>query len=295
MLLSTEIASFAGEMGEIKAIQMLADAGFDAIDLSLFRLGKDTEWFLNGEDYKEQARLLRKTVDEAGIVCNQAHAPFPSSVGDPDRDAQIYQNIIRAIQIAAIVGAGVIVVHPKQHLKYGMPGNPERLAQMNFEFYRSLIPYCEQFGIKVAAENMWQYDENRRCIVDSTCSGPEEFCRYLDEIGSPWIVGCLDIGHVPLVGGDLPYMIRSLGRMRLQALHVHDNNLQNDSHGLPYTMKINFDEVTEALREIGYEGDLTFEASYAYNKMPDAVKPEVARLMCAVGRRLIREIEGSRQ
>lgn len=292
MRISTEIESFSKTMGELPAIRMLAEAGFEAYDLSLFQLTREPDCALNRKDYREQAAEIRQAADEAGIVCNQAHAPFPSSVGDPSMDQAIYEKIVRAMEIASIAGAEIIVVHPLQHLKYAEPGNPEKLEEMNIAFYRSLIPYCKQFGIRVAVENMWQYDENRQCIVDSTCSRPEEFCRYLDRIDSQWIVGCLDIGHVPLVGEDVSHMIRCLGRDRLKALHVHDNNLRDDNHALPYTMRIDFAGVTAALREIGYTGDVTFEANSASVRLPDSLKPESARLMYKVGQELVRAIKG---
>lgn len=290
MKLSTETDSFARTLGDIPAIQMLAQAGFDAYDLSLFKMSYDAQYPFCQEGYKAYAQSIRAAADAAGIVCNQAHAPFPSSVGDPEKDREIYKKIVRAMEIASIVGAKIIVVHPLQHLTYAEAGNPEKLEEMNVAFYRSLIPYCEQFGIQVAVENMWQWDDTRKCIVDSTCSTPEEFCRYVDRIHSPWIVACLDIGHVPLVGGDIPAMICALGKERLKALHVHDNNLRDDNHALPYTMSIDFSAVTRALSEIGYTGDLTFEAGNTCARMPNSLKPSGARLMHDVGRELIRQI-----
>ena len=64
------------------------------------------------------------------------------------------------------------------------------------KFYRRLLPYCEEYGIKIAVENMWQYPG---MISHSTCSRPEEFIQYVDGISSQWAVACLDIGHTVLV------------------------------------------------------------------------------------------------
>lgn len=292
MLLSTEISSLSRQIGEIRAVKLLAEAGFDAYDLSLFAMQYDPNCPFCKEDYREYTWLLRKEADQAGIVCNQAHAPFPSSVGEPAQDEIIYKRIVQAIEIASIAGAKIIVVHPKQHLTYREPGNPEKLEEMNIEFYRSLIPYCEQFGIHVAVENMWQYDPEQSHIVDSTCSRAEEFCRYIDRIGSPWIVGCLDIGHVPLVGEDLPRIIWALGAERLQALHVHDNDLHHDHHAMPYTMQIDFAGVTQALRAIGYQGDMTFEANNLCAHLPASAQLSGMRLLHDVGRSLIQAVQG---
>ena len=85
------------------------------------------------------------------------------------------------------------------------------------EFYRSLIPYCEEYNIKVALENMWQYP---RTISHSTCSRPAEFVKYMDELNNPCFVACLDVGHAMLVKEKPDDMIRALGGQRLQALHM---------------------------------------------------------------------------
>ena len=63
-------------------------------------------------------------------------------------------------------------------------------------------------------------------------------------------------------------MIRELGS-RLQALHIHDNDKHGDSHQIPFSMKIDFNEIAKALKDINYQGELTLEADRyleAYNK-----------------------------
>lgn len=294
MLLSTQTDQLATRFGIEKALEILKDAGFDAYDMSLFPLGKGTGYEFDEEDYIDRAKALRAHADKLGIVCNQAHAPFGSSTGDPEKDEAIFRSIVKAMEIAAILGAKIIIVHPKQHLEYSE--FVEESKAMNYEFYQRLIPYCEKFGIKVATENMWRHmPERRRAagaprIIDSTCARPEEFCEYVDMHQSEWIVACLDIGHVPLVGGNLKNMIRALGP-RLQALHVHDNEFQTDMHTIPYLSKINFDDVTTALAEIDYQGDFTFEADAFYYGFPDALLPDGAKFMEKIGRHLMVEIE----
>lgn len=289
MLLSNPTSLLSRRFGDEKAITMLAQAGFDAFDMSFCDRVSAEDPLLN-EHYAEYAHQLRAFADKAGIVCNQAHAPYPSSVGDPEKDAAIYTSIVRAIESAAILGAKIIIVHPRQHLPYG--ANIAALKQINLDFYRSLIPYCEKFGIKVAVENMWQGNPiNKRVTVDSTCSRAEEFCAYVDEIGSPWIVACLDIGHVPLTGEYEAHMIRTLGK-RIAALHVHDTDAEKDLHTLPFFAKIDYEEVADLLKEVGYSGDLTFEASNFYSRVPAELVPDALTLMVKVGRYLIRRITG---
>lgn len=288
MLLSTQTDVLARLYGAPQAIRMLAEAGFDAFDLSMFDMFSDPNCPMNQPDYRDYAASLRAVAEEAGIVCNQAHAPFASSVGEPEKDEARFQTIVRSMEIASIVGAKIIVVHPKHHLDYRT--HAAQLKEQNLEFYRRLIPYCEQFNIKVACENMWQHNDKARRIRDSVCSRPQEFCEYLDEIHSPWIVGCLDVGHTALTDEDLPAFVRAMGPERLQALHVHDNDLCKDSHALPFTLGIDFPAFTKALGEIGYQGDFTLEADAFLQKFPKELVPEALRLMYHTGRYLADQV-----
>ncbi len=285
MLLSTQTEVLGPLFGEPQAIRMLAQAGFDAFDLSLFSMFSDPNYAMNRPDYQEYAASLRNVAQEAGIVCNQAHAPFASSEGDPAKDEARFQTIVRSLEIASIVGAKIIVVHPKQHLDYRT--HAAQLKELNLEFYRRLIPYCEEYGIKVACENMWQYNDQARHIRDSVCSRPQEFCAYIDELNSPWIVGCLDVGHTVLTDEDLPSFVRTMGPDRLQALHVHDNDQCADSHTLPFVMGgVDFAALTAALKETGYRGDFTLEADAFLLRFPKPLIPEALRLMYHTGRYL---------
>ena len=293
MLLSNLTQWVGSNLSEKEAVKVIADAGFDAYDISLFKLTRDESYQFNSPDYVNIAKDLRAYADSLGIVCNQSHAPFPSSTGKEEEDKVIFEKIVRAMEVASILGAKIIVVHPKQHLIYAE--HPDELFEMNVEFYKSLIPYCEKFGIKVACENMWQWYNGNKVPSDSTCSRAWEFCKYLDAIDSEWIVGCLDIGHVSLMNADIPAFIKMMGNKRLQALHVHDTDYKSDKHTLPFIEKINFNAMCEALAEIDYKGDLTFEADAFYRGIPAPLYPAATKFMCEVGRHLISLIEDAKQ
>lgn len=286
MLLSTQTSRLQNKFGYKKAFEILKNAGFDAFDLSLFHpLNENDE--LYKEDFREYAKELKQYADSIGIVCNQSHAPFPSSTADRAQDKPIYDSIIHAMEIASILGAKYIIVHPKQHLPYR--ANEKVLKEINIEFYKSLIPYCEKFDINVAVENMWQMNPiGNHTIVNSTCARVEEFCEYIDEINSERIGGCLDTGHVSLCGEDMSVMIRGLGGKRLKALHVHDTDGFRDLHTLPFTAKNDYALIMKLLKEINYDGDLTFEADQFYANFPTDIYPDVAHFMQIVGRQLIK-------
>ncbi len=261
-------------------IQLLHDSGFDAYDLSLCDTTQERRELFSHENYRETAQQLRRYADAIGIPCNQSHAFFPTSFGD-GRDEDVFQTLVENIEASAIVGAEIIVIHPNQHLCYAE--HPRELFEMNIAFYKKLIPYAEKFGVRIATENMWQYNVPSRVPTDSVCSRAWEFCELIDAVNSPWLVGCLDLGHAALMKTDIPQFIRTMGN-RLQALHIHDVDLEKDSHTLPYTMKIDYAPILEALKEIGYQGDITFECNNFFQRFPKELLPSAAKLMADIGK-----------
>ncbi|MBQ7045706.1 MAG: sugar phosphate isomerase/epimerase [Clostridia bacterium] len=278
----------ARKMTHNEGIKLVKDAGFTAYDMSFTDMLFSDHSRFDDDDYLEYAKSVREYADSIGIVCNQAHAPFHSSTGQAEKDAVIYKKIVRSIECAAILGAKNIVVHPKQHLRY--LGHEQVLKELNLEFYSELAKVAEKCGICVAAENMWQTENNR--IWHSTCSKPSEFCEYIDMVNHKNIVACLDIGHVSLVDEDIPDFIRALGKDRLKCLHVHDTNLVEDSHTLPFYGKIDYNAVCEALKEIGYCGDITLEANSFINKLPLSILPSGLKVMAEVADYIRQKVEG---
>lgn len=287
MRLVTQTCILAETFGDEECLRVLAQAGFDAVDWSFFGMEQDRGIWC-GAAWREHALRLKEAAEACGIGFSQAHAPFPSSRGEEPYDTKIRTWILRSMEAAALMGVRNIVVHPMQELEYAK--NREKLWEENLAFYRSLIPYCETFGIRVCAENMWQWDKKRNYIVESVCAPPEEFNGLLDELDSPWIVGCLDLGHCALVGREPQDMIRAMGAKRLQALHVHDVDYRRDCHTMPFLESIDWEAVTQALADIGYQGDLTLEADEFLRGMPSTLMPEGSRMMARTGRYLIERI-----
>ena len=296
MKISTN-TSFAPAMSTLaEAIPLIRNAGFDCFDLSLFGMVHDDDEF-NGPDCIAKAKELRKIADACGISCNQSHAPYPTSHSNdtPEHilaNEKIPDRLHRSLEIAAIVGAKTIVVHPNQHLHWNT--HREELAEQNRVFYASLLPYCREYGIRVAVENMWQYNRYGKTIVDSACARPEEFVSYMEMLDPEWFVACLDIGHCVLTDHAPADMIRALGHRYLHALHVHDNDGLGDLHTLPFQpkhAKVDWASVTDALAEIDYDGELTLETDYFLQNIPRELLPATLRYMAEVARYLANEVD----
>lgn len=293
MKLSTTTSVLDAKFGYEKAVEIIAKAGFDAVDLSLYKMGDDNNVF-NGDGYREFAEKLLDIAKENGVYFNQAHAFFPTSFDDKEKSEKAFNKVVRGIEIAGIIGAKVIVVHPNQHLYYIEGDNDKILKKINLDFYKRLLPYCEKYNVKMAAENMFQGNRVTNVLLDSTCSRGPEFCEYVDMIESEYMTACLDIGHCGLVGQKPEFMIRALGHDRLLALHIHDNNGKYDHHVEPYSPHIgviNWDEVCKALAEIDYQGDFTFEVDSFFKNVTISNVGSAAKYLHDIGRDLIKKIE----
>ncbi len=287
MILSTQTETLSRRHDDATAIRMIKVAGFDAYDFSMFANLEQAGHPLSGSDYLSYASWLAQISQEAAIRCNQAHAPFPSyKVADPAYNEKIRPLLVRAMEVAATLGAEVIIVHP-----IALPDPAEQL-EINLDLYHYLEPHCQRLGIKVALENMFGYDPVAKQLVANVCSTGPDFVDYLDRFSPDSFTACLDLGHCGLVGADAATMVRELGHERLLSLHVHDNDNISDLHMVPLIGRLDWPKITRALAEIDYQGDLTLEADGFLVNVPTKFLPRSLAYMHEVGRHLISMIKG---
>ena len=279
MKISTPISVFNDVFGIKKTIDIMQSAGFDALDFSATIEEYNTD--VHDKDYYIE---IKKYALDKGMCFNQAHAPYPSSYKTEEQSEEAFKKIVTSMKNASYLGVPVIIVHPCQHLDYCKKENVDFLFEYNMKFYRRLLPYCEEYGIKIAVENMWQ---DPGMISHSTCSRPEEFIQYVDGISSQWAVACLDIGHTVLVREQPDEFIRKLGKDRLKCLHIHDVDGIDDLHTFPYMGITDWDSVMKALADIGYSGDFTYEANSFYRGKPAELYPNYAKLQADIAKHLV--------
>lgn len=294
MYISTNTESWEKYGSHEEVIQMLKNAGFSAFDMTIFPdkvfplpesffLRQKTAWEIREtvEDNKhhtineEEAYELRKYADEIGIVCNQTHAPYPTNwEGDEGYNAFVIPYLIQSVEISGILGAKVCVVHPCNTY------TPEQ----NMEMYNQLKEVGKRCNVKIALENMWDWNYELDQAAPAACSHHDNFKRHLELLNDDIFCACLDIGHAELRGlkTSAVQMIRTLGS-QIQALHIHDVDLHYDLHTLPYLSKVDFAPIWKELKQMGYKGDVTFETSF-HSNFPVELYPHCARLLCEVGK-----------
>jgi sugar phosphate isomerase/epimerase len=253
MKISNEIGFFSRLVGESKTVELYAKEGFDAWDFTLTKICSfdhktrsvvESDHPLAGPDRLKFARELRHIGEEMGIYCNQSHAPFPVAV------PQIRDSLKHAIECTAEAGGSICIINHEKN----------KGAEENGEMYFELLPFAKECGVKIATENMWNWDKERGRAKFAACATEEDFCKHIDVVNDPYLIACLDIGHAEMMGDETSAvkMIHALGS-RLQALHIHDNDRIHDSHQIPFSMDIDFDPIVKALAEIKYSGEFTLE------------------------------------
>lgn len=268
--------------GDEEAMRLIGEAGFDCVDYSFF----DAPAALDG-NYAAYARHMRGVMEQAGLVCNQTHAPFRFRYGDGmTPEEPTFCEILRAMEAASILGAKYIVVHSV------LPPAEVDLTDYNLCFFKSLEPYCAQFGIQVGFENIFDYDPQKRCM--GRFGTPERVKGFLAALQSPWFVACLDTGHAAIGGTKPEDFVRGLDAQTLRLLHVQDTDFIDDRHQLPYMGFHDWSAFTLALAEIGYTGDLTFEIPGYLRRMDKELVPAALAFAAATGWHLIAKIEQAR-
>ena len=267
---------------DFEAVKALKEAGFDGYDLSIFH----RKSILYSPDPIGEAKKLRELSEKIGIPCLQSHAPFTCLRDAAHADEFRKTQLEPAVRVAGVVGSPVIVVHPGNNLS----------VETNYEhIYKPLLDVARPLGVKIATENMWNWDEENKRITSKNvaCASIENFCRQVDIANDEYMTACLDLGHAEIT--DAPgaaAMIRGLGK-RIGALHVHDVDKVNDLHVMPFEhdAKIDWDSVIAALREIGYKGAFTFEADNSFLRVPPELIVHALRYEAAIGRYFAGKIE----
>ncbi len=251
----------------------MAKGGYEGLDLTLCQCD---ELPLLGENYIAECEHLLSLCQAHSLPFLQAHAPFPTYyIGRDEWNAERRKLIHRSFDICARLSIPLMVIHP---INMVFASSEEAIAE-NVKFYRTLLPWAKEYGVKIATENMWRRNPDTGKIGPSVCSLGDEFAALIDAVNDPDFVACLDLGHAPIVGEDVCSMIRTLGHDRLQALHVHDNDGENDSHTLPFLGKTDWDAVTDALADIDYCGNMTLEADYFLSPLPREMQVSAHRLL----------------
>jgi sugar phosphate isomerase/epimerase len=133
--------------------------------------------------------------------------------------------------------------------------------------WKTRVNLAERYGYKLLLENV--YEKN-----------PEVHCALFDAISSDHFGFCLDVGHHHVFGkSPLREWVETLGE-KIMALHLHDNNGEEDGHLAIGKGNIDFTGLFQLLDEKGLRPVITLEPheeetlwqSLAYEDLKDFIQ-----------------------
>lgn len=306
MLLSVQTAFVVQDFGNEAGYKLLRDCGFEAIDWNI-----DLYWdrdaveagkFSGCSIYEESPEaVLAHFADELaeirknGLVVTQAHAPFSGYVGSsPEMLAYCIKIYKSCIRLCAEAGCKNLIIHGVS-CRYDVPHiDAEAAWKANLELYSALIPDLLETGVTACMENL--FASGKPTITEGTCHNPQEAVALIDTLnemaGAECFGLCLDTGHLNLMHKHIPTYIRTLGK-RIKALHIHDNDAVSDQHLMPFVGCFRWKEFIDALKEIGYDGDLSFETfcQYRSDRMEKDYVPVFLRAIASIGEIFRRKLQ----
>jgi len=196
----------------------------------------------------EYSHIYHLTVDDAlkigeyahkiGINSWSCHVGGPSGFDTNTKDITIESNR-HCTNISSAVGARVNVLHLWNYSH-----------EDSCKILEEICRYADEKNVEIALEN------------NSTLKNMEFILGLVRAVDMPNLGICIDTGHANL--GDLGAgrAIRMAGK-KLFTTHLQDNFGKQDDHTAPGLGTIDWDDVFQAIKEIGYNRTLMLELTDA--------------------------------
>jgi sugar phosphate isomerase/epimerase len=226
-LLFSTAAFFARPLAETFAI--VADAGYSGVEVMVTK-----------DPASQDPRRMRALADEHGLAIGAIHAPcllLTRRVWGTDPVGKIE----RSVEVAAEVGAPLVVVHPPYRWQF-----PYR------RWLEDRLPsFAKEAGIEIAVENMFPI----RVAGSRLTFHANQDLEQLDPFGSL----VLDTSHAAVAAHDL-VEVRKLFGQRLRHVHLSDNPGRGwDSH-LPLGEGVlPIDDFLDDLAASDFDGTVSLE------------------------------------
>lgn len=201
--------------------------------------------------------LENVTIQEINRAIKQTGIPVDGTVGgyhwsqrhsDPDPKVRevAQQKLIRGLRETRAMGGDTMLLVPG----HGQDGTEAEVIKRSSEAIRAALPVAKELDVKILIENVW----NRFLYVHD---GPDDqsakpLADYIDSFESPYVAIQFDIGN-HWKYGDPAKWIRTLGS-RIVKLDIKGFSRQKNKFTDITEGDIRWDEVREALREIGFRG-----------------------------------------
>ena len=274
-LVGISIGHFQKTYGDIRALEIAKEIGADAVD---FNVSNAPFW-----DYRESTSIysrpeadiiahfqkVKQKADELGLIISQTHGRLRGYRLDEEENRAVLANARLDCMVTRALGAPVCVVHSVATGLVGPDTPAEVMRDLNFRWFCDILKYAKEYGIGIATETFGDSPKYKVCDffgnADEFLNSYERVSAYEDN--AKYFCACVDTGHSnKAMRFDNPTpadVIRMLGK-RIRVLHLNDNDTLTDQHKIPMTGCIDWNDVFDALDEIGYTGVYNMELNLTH-------------------------------
>lgn len=221
---------FGYVMPPVIRVKKIVEAGFDSI-----MLWWDEELFS-----KEGEKSLNSIID-MNIEIENIHFPYYECNKIWSEDIQerryIFNEFMKCIDDCDKYKIPVIVMHPTHGHNLAEPGSA------GIDLIKSILHEARKHDIRIALENT---------------SSMDYFKYILHNIKSEYLGVCYDSSHANIYNSSICDVLNDYGD-RLMALHLSDNDGNEDKHWLPYYGQIDWNKILDKIKVIGYSGNISLE------------------------------------
>lgn len=270
-LVGLSIGAIQWRYGDREALRIAKEIGCDAVDFTLEDQEPDKEGsvYYRGEDYvREYYGELGAYAKELGLIVSQTHGRCCSYINDPVKDKITLEKTRLDCIATAALGAPAVVVHTIATGRMGPDADPEFMHDFAFKMWMDMLPYAKQYGVKIATETFGDSPDHGCCDFFGQ---QKDFLRSLKRVKESeygeYFTACADTGHsnkAMRFGEPKPAeVIRQVGK-EFTILHLNDNDTLTDQHKIPLSGTIDWNDVLDALDEIGYDGVYNMELNLSH-------------------------------
>ena len=234
-----------GEWSLDDTLTMCQEAGYNALEL-MFAADGDPDIAMSDDELL----AVRKKCDGADVevtscITRSANPGNLLSRNTANRELG-KKDLVRAIEIAHVIKAGAVLLHPGQLTP---EGTYNEAWDGMLGVIREIAPLAESKQVAVGIENVW----NKFLL------SPREMVEFIDTVDSPWIGAYLDTANMMLYGFP-EHWIPGLGQ-RIKRVHFKDF-VRKDHQFVPLMDgDTDWPTVMQQLRTIGYDSSLIHEVS----------------------------------
>lgn len=264
-----------------RGFELMKSCGFDCADYSGL-LNINSEFGkLTGTALEAKMGEVKRAADNAGIEIYQMHGPWVAPLPNNTEDERCAwcDYAKKCILVSQILGSPRYIVHPI--MPFGVRGkeDPEVVYQTNRRFLSEVCECARTVGVTVCYENMpfpWM-----------TVYSPEHIYNIVKELGYDNLKVCLDTGHSLIADVQPAEAVKAIGA-DIEALHVHDNHKETDTHLMPYQGKCDWAAFADAVAEYLPQNVPMILETGAPHALPEDVREQLLRGYAGTARSLVK-------